>query len=438
MNKVIKILILVFLISSVYGQNFTSYITGDTSDFSVMPSSGICLMGGAGENDSAMAWFLKRANGGDILVLRTSGSDGYNNYMYSGLGVNVNSVETIVFHNSSASYEPYIHQRIQQAEAIWFAGGDQWNYISYWRNSPIESLINLAIANRKIVIGGISAGMAILGRFYFTAQNGTITSATALSNPYHNNITVDSSSFLSIPYLNNIITDTHYDNPNRKGRHIVFLARILLDYGTKAKGIACDEFTAVCIDTNGIAKVYGDYPDYDDNAYFIQINCELANVIPETCSVNQPLEWNLGNKAIKVYSVKGTKNASYVFDLNDWKTGIGGAWENWYVDNGILYEQSSLEPNCNITSNSNTQNETNNPIQLYPNPAGDYINIMFDEKLINPQSVRIINQQGQVIKEINIINSNKIQISLNNIPVGLYFVEIKSIDDNRQIKMIRY
>ena len=44
--------------------------------------------------------------------------------MYSGLGVSVNSVETIVF-NSSASSEAYIHQKIQQAEAIWFAGGDQ-------------------------------------------------------------------------------------------------------------------------------------------------------------------------------------------------------------------------------------------------------------------------------------------------------------------------
>jgi hypothetical protein len=43
-----------------------------------------------------MKWFLQRANGGDILVLRTTGSNGYNSYLYSGLGVTVNSVETIV------------------------------------------------------------------------------------------------------------------------------------------------------------------------------------------------------------------------------------------------------------------------------------------------------------------------------------------------------
>ena len=186
----------------------------------------------------------------------------------------------LVFNNSSASSEAYIHQKIQRAEAIWFAGGDQWDYISYWRNSAIDSLINDAISSRNIVVGGTSAGMAIQGGFYFSAQNGTVTSSTALSNPFDINVTVDSLPFISNQFLSNVITDTHYDNPDRKGRHLVFLARILVDYGIEVKGIACDEYTAICIDTNGIARVYGDYPNYDDNAYFIQTNCELTSVTP--------------------------------------------------------------------------------------------------------------------------------------------------------------
>ena len=40
-------------------------------------------MGGSRENDNAMRWFLKQADGGDILVLRASGSNGYNDYMLS-------------------------------------------------------------------------------------------------------------------------------------------------------------------------------------------------------------------------------------------------------------------------------------------------------------------------------------------------------------------
>ena len=126
-----------------FGQNYTSYFTGNTTDIVTNPSGGICIMGGSTEDANAMKWFLKRANGGDILVLRTSGSNGYNDYLYSELGVSVNSVETIVCHNAAASNEPYILQKIQQAEAIWFAGGDQWTYINYWRNTPINKLLSL-------------------------------------------------------------------------------------------------------------------------------------------------------------------------------------------------------------------------------------------------------------------------------------------------------
>ena len=61
------------------------------------------MLGGATEFDPAMEWFLDRASGGDILVLRASGSDDYNDYMYSDLD-GVNSVETIVFNDASASH----------------------------------------------------------------------------------------------------------------------------------------------------------------------------------------------------------------------------------------------------------------------------------------------------------------------------------------------
>ena len=47
----------------------------------------------------------------------------------------------------------------------------------------------------------------------------------------------------------------------------------------------------------------GGYPTYDDNAYFIQPNCELISIVPENCIPDNPLDWNLGNVAIKVYAV---------------------------------------------------------------------------------------------------------------------------------------
>ncbi len=380
-------------------------------------------MGGASEDDNAMKWFLQRADGGDILVLRTSGSDGYNDYLYSDLGVTVNSVETIVCHDPSASDDAYVHQKIQQAEAIWFAGGDQWNYISYWRNTPVDSLINLSIQQRNLVIGGTSAGMAILGKYYFSAQNGTVTSATALSNPFHNKVKVDSASFIQNSTLAEVITDTHFDNPDRKGRLTTFLARIYADYGIPGKAIACDEYTAVCIDTSGIAKVYGGYPSYDDNAYFIQTNCELPDQAPEVCASGIPLTWNLGGKAIKVYRVKGTSAGSNTFNLNDWQTGAGGEWFDWHVNNGVFAEQSGTAIHCPPFSVDETILAPD--LRIFPNPASDNIIISSEKFDLNRQLFEIYNFTGQKMPVEEIHRSgDKIEIDISHYASGLYFLRI--------------
>jgi len=419
--KYILILILALISFTVLGQSYTAYFTGNTTDTSSVPEGGICLMGGATENDQAMKWFLQRANGGDILVLRASGSDGYNNYMYSTLGVAINSVETIVFNAQSAAYENYIHQRINNAEAIWFAGGDQWDYISYWRSTPIDSLINNAIQYRNIVIGGTSAGMAIQGGFYFSAQNGTVTSSTALVDPYNNNVTVDSLNFIANDYLGDVITDTHYDNPDRKGRHLAFLARIYTDYGITGKGIACDEYTAVCIDTNGLASVYGEYPTYDDNAYFIQTNCELSDITPENCSPSSPLDWNLGGASIKVYSVKGTNSGVNSFNLSDWETGNGGIWENWYVDNGTLIETSGTQINCPALSVDNI--ELNYDLKVYPNPCRNSITIKTEKEVLEFSLIDLI---GSTVILRNELNTSPIIIDITTLPSGMYLLKIQT------------
>jgi len=409
--------------------NYSSYFTGNASDSDATPLGGVCLMGGATEDDEAMKWFLNRANGGDVLVLRASGSDGYNNYFFSELGVNLNSVETIVFHDASASEETYIHERIQQAEAIWFAGGNQWNYISYWRNTPIQDLINTAVQDRNIVIGGTSAGMAILGSTYFSAENNTVTSPLALQNPYNANVTVDNTPFLTIPFLENVITDTHYDDPDRRGRHVVFLARMVVDDNVMARGIACDEYTAVCIDNSGIASVYGEFPDYDDNAYFLQVNCELNDYSPENCSANNPLTWDLNGEAVKVYAVKGTQTGSNTFDLTDWKTGSGGAWQNWSVVDGNFTTQTGAAIDCN-TSEIDKLTISH---KIYPNPANDFIRIEGDAI----ESVEVFSVNGSVIQSY-VYNSELAILDVSSLEAGAYFIQINHKDAATVLKFVKH
>ena len=405
------------------GQSYTSYFTGNTTDMIVSPTppGGICMMGGASENDEAMKWFLQRAYGGDVLVIRASGSDGYNNYMYTSLGINVNSVETIVFNNSSASYDSYVLDKISKAEAIWMAGGDQWDYVSYWRGTPVDSLINDGIANRGMTIGGTSAGMAVLGDYYFSAENGTVTSTTALQNPFDANIIVDSASFFEVPFLEDVVTDSHYDDPDRKGRHVVFMAHILQNYGVHAKGIACNEYTAVCIDENGIAHVYGEYPQYDEFAYFIAKNCEYDGmaVSPEVYSPGTALTWEMSGDVLKAYKVPGTMSGTNTFDLNDWQTGSGGEWSNWSVDDGTFVEVVSNAPICAI----NVDEIFDESLTVYPVPTEKEVTIEFSSSEI--RTIQISDLHGrQLLKTTT--GQSSLTIDLSRFPKGMYQLQVIS------------
>lgn len=412
------LLILVFVISYFFSfgqlQAYNSWFTGNEEDLITQPLGGICLMGGASESDEAMIWFLQRAAGGDVLVLRTSGSDGYNDYFYSGLGVTINSVETIRFNTAAAAQEAYVIDKINKAEAIWFAGGDQWDYVSFWLGNAVGEAINNAITIRNAVIGGTSAGMAIQGGAYFSAENGTVTSTAALANPFANNVTVDNTPFLSNSILEHTITDTHFDNPDRRGRLMVFMARMQGDYGMDAKAIACDEYTAVCIDENNIARVFGEANE-DDFAYFVRLNCEIENNSPEALAENTPLSWNHEGKALLAYRIKGEESGMHSFDLNTWQNGSGGIWHYWFADNGIFNQTVVSEvPSCLMNIDFiQKQNE----LLIYPNPATDVLLV----KGVEVSTMRLIQSNGVIVKTTI---SNLMDVK--ELPEGLYVLEVES------------
>jgi cyanophycinase-like exopeptidase len=424
-----KILLLVFMICQIgASQNYIEFHTGSTDDVITTPEPGICLMGGASESDEAMVWFLNKANGGDVLVLRASGSDGYNDYFYSELGVSINSVTTFVINNSAGAIDPYVLERVNEAEAIWFAGGNQYNYVSYFKDNAMETALNTFINVKRGVIGGTSAGMAILGSSYFDAENGTVTNAQALSNPYHNRMSLGYNDFLEIPFLENVITDTHYDDPDRRGRHTAFLARFAKDNNLRPFGIACNEYTAVCINSNGRAFVYGDYPNYEEHAFFIQSNCALEVYDPENCTEGQPLDWSREEEAVKVYKVPGTTTGTNYFDLTDWKTGVGGTWQNWHVTNGVFDTGESQDLNCDALGI-----EYIDPLNVlvYPNPFKDYL--MIASSLKNSM-VTLYSITG---KQITLFTEPSNKIDTTSLLPGIYLLKISTQNRSKIFKIVK-
>lgn len=304
-----------------------SYLTGSADDVSTKTQGGLLLMGGSTDVEAAIRWFLTRSGGGDVVVIRSSGADGYNAYMYNMVGVN--SVETLILDSREKANLASVEQKIRNAEALFIAGGDQWNYVNYWKDTPVENAINYLINTKNVTVGGTSAGCAILGGTYFNASQGTVTSAQALSNPYNRYMTLGQNDFVASSFMQNTITDSHYTQRDRQGRHIAFLAKMMKDFGnTTVKGIGVDEQTAVCIDQNGMGKVYG-----INQAYFLQNNTLGA----ETCLSGSPLNWVRNNQAVKAYKITGSATGNGSFNASTWALS-GGTSYFYYVNNGVLVQ----------------------------------------------------------------------------------------------------
>ncbi len=259
-------------------------------------------MGGGADVDEAMRWLIGRAGGGDILVLRATGTNAYNPYI-AGLGP-VNSAATLVLTAAAAASDPFVIDKVRRAEAVFIAGGDQSDYVRMWKGTPLAEAIRAAAA-RGVPVGGTSAGLAVLGQFVYSALNASAASSTVLADPYHASVTLDRG-FLDLPGLESVITDSHFVTRDRMGRLVTFLARLVQDsWVGEGRGIGVDERTAVLVDASGSATVAG-----SGNAYFLRAPA------PAVCQPRTALQVS----GVAVYRLA----ASGAFNLRTW-TGAGGA-----------------------------------------------------------------------------------------------------------------
>ena len=264
---------------------------------STAPTPGTLLLGGGKDLDAAFQWFAGKAGGGNVVVLRASGTDAYNSYIAK-LGA-VRSVETLLIDTPERARDNNFTGKIRNASAVFIAGGDQGQYAKLWKYSPVASAIDFA-ASQGVPIGGTSAGLAILGGLAFTARHDTITSEEALRNPYDPRITIENG-FLTIPYLGGILFDSHFTERSRMGRLQVFLARAMQDQlVSEARGIGIDEQTALAVEGDGVGRVLG-----KGSVYFLR-----SGAMPEVCKPDTPLRFDT------LRSVR--LRAGSRFDLKSW------------------------------------------------------------------------------------------------------------------------
>ena len=310
-----------FANSASAAKSYSYFRVGSPTDIATPTTPGTVLMGGGTDVDAAFQWMCARSGGGDFLVIRATGTDAYNPYIQQ-LCPNENSVATLIIPNRAEASDPFVISTIQNAEALWIAGGNQADYINFWKGTPLQDAVNALIA-RGVPVGGTSAGMNVLTQFIYSAlASQGVVSSDALADPFNRYITLDRD-FAGVAPLTGIIGDPHFVTRDRMGRDLAFLCRIYLNgWSSAPRDISIDEKTALLIDSAGKATVVG-----SSTVYFLQ-----APGGPQVCQAKTPLTYqNIG-----VYRIDATGS----FNLPTWK-GTGGVTYTVSANAGALSSTQS-------------------------------------------------------------------------------------------------
>ncbi len=234
---------------------YTYYEVGDVAAPTPGPTEvGLMLMGGGDWDHRAWRWFLAKAGHGHVVILRASGDGEAGEEVYSTIG-GAASVQTLVFDDRKASEDPRVLAILDRADGVFLAGGDQANYVRFWKGTSVQKALNHHVARGR-PIGGTSAGLAILGGVGYGAMDGgSVDSQSALKNPLGPEVTMVGD-FLTMPYLAHVVTDTHFSVRDRLGRLIAFVAQVRASRDPQAIGLGVDEDGALCVDADGVGRFF--------------------------------------------------------------------------------------------------------------------------------------------------------------------------------------
>ncbi|CAN7695570.1 cyanophycinase [Pseudoduganella sp. LjRoot289] len=308
------------------GKPYDYAVVGNPANVVLPPpaSPTMVLMGGGPDVDDAFKWMINKGGGGNFVVIRSRGTDAYNPYIYAMGGVA--SVETIIIPSREAANDPFVIARIQGAEALFIAGGDQSDYVKFWKGTPVQTAIE-ALASKNIPIGGTSAGMAVMGKFAFAALNGTITSAAALANPYDRSVTLERD-FLTLRDMGGLIVDPHLVERDRMGRLVTFMARVVNDgWAGSVHGLGVDVETALLVDGGNATRVGV------GSVYFLR-----TVGLPEVCKAKTPLTY----RNITTQRLSGGAS----FDMRNWASYQGGTVD--YSISAVKGVLSSSQPGGSV------------------------------------------------------------------------------------------
>jgi cyanophycinase len=216
----------------------------------------LLLVGGGTEkqngwSDTPYQWAVEQSVNKKVAIISYQAQDNWLRNYFLSLGA-ISATNYTISTSAQANLQS-TYDDLMGCDVIFLKGGDQSQYYALYKGTKVEEAIEAKFAGGG-VIGGTSAGMAILSKVFFSAENGSLFPPDGLENinsPYFSL----KNDFLDI--FDDYIFDTHFAERGRNTRLMALIAKWYQQTNTLVKGIGVDDQTALCIDASKNATCYG-------------------------------------------------------------------------------------------------------------------------------------------------------------------------------------
>jgi hypothetical protein len=177
-------------------------------------------------------------------------------------------------------------------------------------------------------------------------------------------------------------------------------------------------------------------------------------VTPDTMSL---VIWNEGNKKVLIsnlhfkglpgttFDLIGGSNQSFSLGYNESRViRYVNNSDNWTTMDSLIFNTNNpTQPHLGIELTYSSEVSVNPlsrnlPPSLFPNPASSMINLDLRTENNSVTQIRILNMQGQAVQNTNAQPvQGKIQISVSELPAGIYQVEIKQNQRTDHLRFVK-
>lgn len=218
----------------------------------------LMIMGGGPWHDEVQKRFVELAGGGNGLILvlpmASASTDSGKSSVKGWEELGGRARALVVNHDEAMRADT--GALFKGVTGIWFGGGDQSRLTAAIAGTPVEAAIRNRYLKAGAVVGGTSAGAAVMSRIMITGDERRFGGLRPSRDSTQSFITIDRQNVVTsegFGYIDHAIIDQHFVRRRRHNR----LVSLVLE-NPQFVGAGIDESTAIEVRPDGTWKVLGE------------------------------------------------------------------------------------------------------------------------------------------------------------------------------------